>query len=232
VRLFDTEPSHRWFEGAVSPSGSFSYSNRILPAGTSLSLSISSSRQGKVEFDGDVVIPTLFDLTTGPIPDPWMSSTPKEMITQRPGVLRASGTVVVGGLGLGWFLRKVHDRPQVERLVLVEASRELLDWYGHDLCARLPKVTDVICGDVYDYVGRFGPRAKLLLDIWKDYGECLLDERFSEHKRLYKHVWGWGEEAMSPAFRAIFDGDHRAVPIRPTTPLRASDRRRRSTCPT
>jgi hypothetical protein len=228
--LFDIEPSQHWSEGAVSPSGSFLYCNRILAAGTPLKLAMSPERTGTVEFDGPVVLPTLFDLT-GPSPDAWMSLTPNEIITLRPGVLRASGTVVVGGLGLGWFLRKVHDRPQVERVVLVEASRELLGWYGHDLCGRLPKVTDVICGDVYDHVGRFGAKAKHLLDIWKDYGECLLDEQFLRYKRLYKHFWGWGEEAMSPAFRAIFDGDPRAVPIRPATPPRASYRRQRSTCP-
>jgi hypothetical protein len=229
-RLFDIEASHHWFEGVVSPGGSFLYSNRIFPAGTRLKLAMSAQRMGTVEFDGDVVLPTLFDVT-GPSPDPWMSLTPQEMITQRPGILRASGTVVIGGLGLGWFLKKVHDRSQVESVVLVESSQELLDWYGHDLCGRLPKVTDVICGDVYDHVGRFGASAKHLLDIWKDYGECLLDKRFLLHKRLYKHVWGWGEEAICPAFRAIFDGDPRAVPIRPATPPRASCRRRRSTCP-
>jgi hypothetical protein len=198
--LFDTEPSLRWYDGIESPGGSFFYSNRILPAGTPLKLSLSPNRSGTVEFDGDVVLPTLFDMT-GPSPDPWMSLTPMEMITQRPGVLRASGTVVVGGLGLGWFLRKVHDRPQVERVILVEGSRELLDWYGHDLCRRLTKVTDVICGDVYDHIGRFGARAKHLLDIWKDYGGCLHDERFLRHKRRYKHVWGWGEEVLGTAYR-------------------------------
>ena len=101
---------------------------------------------------------------------------------------------MVGGLGLGWFLRKVHDRGEVERVILVERCQELLDWYGYDLCRQLPKVTDVICGDVYEQIGRFGARTKHLLDIWKLYGECLLDERFRWHRRRYKHVWGWGEE--------------------------------------
>jgi hypothetical protein len=192
-RLFDVVPSPRWYDGIASPEGNYLYSNRILTAGTPLDLSMSPSRRGTVDFDGDVVIPTLFDLT-GPYPDPWMSITPKEIITQRPGVRRAHGTVLVGGLGLGWFLRKVHDKPEVDRVVLVEACRELLDWYGHNLCDRLPKVTDVICGDVYDQIGRFGPKAKHLLDIWKDHGECLFDERFLRCKRLFKHVWGWGEE--------------------------------------
>ena len=146
-RLFYVKPSLDWLDGIASPGGNYGYANRILPSGTSLKFSLSPSREGKVKFDGDVVIPTLFDLG-GPFPEPWMSFTPMEVITQRPGIRRAHGTVLVGGLGLGWFLRKVHDRPEVERVILVESCGELLDWYGDDVCGRLPKVTDVICGDV------------------------------------------------------------------------------------
>ena len=40
----------------------------------------------------------------------WMSLTPSEMATQRPGVQKAQGTVVIGGLGLGWLLRKVCEK--------------------------------------------------------------------------------------------------------------------------
>jgi hypothetical protein len=191
--LFDTVPSLTWFSGVLSPSRDYLYTNRILAAGQALKLALGPRQQGTVEFDGDVVIPTLFDLAEGK-PEPWMSLTPQEIITQRRGIQRASGTVMVGGLGLGWFLRKVHDKPDVEKVILVERCQELLDWYGYGLCRQLPKVTDVICGDVYDHIGRFG-KAKHLLDIWKLYGECLRDERFRWHKRRFKHVWGWGEEA-------------------------------------
>ena len=72
-----------------------------------------------------------------------------------------------------------------------------LDWYGSERCQQLPAVTDVICGDVYDQIGRFGTKTKHLLDIWKLYGECLDDEWFRWHKRRFRHVWGWGEEAAA-----------------------------------
>jgi hypothetical protein len=194
--LFAIPPSHNWFSGLLSPSRQYIYTNRILSARQKLKLALGPLREGTVEFDGDVVIPTLFHLTEER-PGPWMSLTPQEMITQRPGFQRASGTVLVGGLGLGWFLCKVHDRDEVERVILVERCRELLDWYGYELCRQLPKVTDVICGDVYDQIGRFGTKAKHLLDIWKLYGECLRDEQFLLHRRRFKHVWGWGEEAAA-----------------------------------
>ena len=118
--LFDTVPSHDWFNGILSPSRNYLYSNRILPAGQRLGLALGPLQEGTVEFDGDAVIPMLFDLTEER-PNPWMSLTPQEMITQRPGIERACGTVMVGGLGLGWFLRKVHDKLR---------SRESSWWKG------------------------------------------------------------------------------------------------------
>jgi spermidine synthase len=56
-----------------------------------------------------------------------MSMTPAEMLTQRSGVQAAEGTVVLGGLGLGWLLRKVCEKQSVERVIVVEQSQELLD---------------------------------------------------------------------------------------------------------
>ena len=116
-----------------------------------------------------------------------------EMITQRSGIQAASGKVVIGGLGMGWFLRKVCEKPEVEEVIVVEYSQDLLDWYGHDLCSKYGKVSDVICGDVYDQVGRHGD-AKYLLDIWATYHEARRDRRFNEAKRLLgNQLWGWGE---------------------------------------
>ena len=122
-----------------------------------------------------------------------MSMTPAEMLTQRGGVQAAEGTVVIGGLGLGWLLRKVCEKPSVERVIVVEKSQELLDWYGIDLCKRYGKVSDVICDDVYDQIGKHGAKVKYLLDIWLRFGQARRDSRFKALKRkLKKRLWGWG----------------------------------------
>ena len=52
----------------------------------------------------------------------WMSLTPNEMISQRDGIEAAKGTVVIGGLGLGWFLRKVCEKESVDRVIVVDSS--------------------------------------------------------------------------------------------------------------
>ena len=121
-----------------------------------------------------------------------MSLTPGEMITQRSGVAKATGKVVVGGLGLGWFLRKVCDRESVEEVVVVEKSQELLDWYGYDLCKRFPKVKDVVCNDIYREIGRHGD-SQYLLDIWPIYDGARQDKRLrAARKTLGNQLWAWG----------------------------------------
>jgi spermidine synthase len=78
-----------------------------------------------------------------------MSLTPTEVMTQRGGVRAARGAVLIGGLGLGWLLRKVCETPEVEKVIVVEISREVLEWYGYGPCARYHKVAEVICDDVF-----------------------------------------------------------------------------------
>jgi hypothetical protein len=192
----------------VSPGGHFAYRNRILPGG--MPLRLFGKDQAMVVWNGDVVIPILLDMTVdsrfgGKFPatatrderakwgEVWMSMTPAEMLSQRRGVQAAEGTVVLGGLGLGWLLRKVCEKPSVERVLVVEKSQELLDWYGMDLCQRYRKVSDVICDDVYNQIGQHGAKVKYLLDIWPTFGQAQGDGRFKGLKRkLKKRLWGWG----------------------------------------
>jgi hypothetical protein len=209
--LFDIPPCTPNWKGPclVSPGEDFAYRNRILPANTGLTI-CQGNRYGIVMWNGDVAIPMLQDMhiehTTGnKMADSlspkvraergavWMSLTPMEMISQRSGIQAASGTVVVGGLGMGWFVRKVCEKPEVEKVIVVEYSQDLLDWYGYDLCSKHSKVSDVICGDVYDQIGRHG-NAKYLLDIWPNYFDAQEDPQFQKAKReLGDRLWGWGE---------------------------------------
>ncbi len=192
----------------VSPQGSFAYQNRLVPKYWPLKLL--EPQNGFVVFNRDVTIPTLFGLdrrhgdgrhfeSGTPVQKrvrqgyAWMSLTPMEMLTQRSGVEAAKGTVVIGGLGLGWLLRKVCDKDSVERVIVVDNSEELLDWYGIDLCGQHEKVTDVICDDIYKHIGRHGDDAVHLLDIWQTYMGANLDWRLQRAKREFgERVWAWG----------------------------------------
>jgi hypothetical protein len=195
-------------EQSLSPNGNFAHQNRILPEGRPLLLY--GKQVGQAVWNGDIPIPTLIDTRrqshTGEcfFPDTpleqraqfgavWMSLTPMEMMTQRSAVRMAAGTVVIGGLGLGWLLRKVAEKPEVERVIVVEKSRELLDWYGFRLCGRFPKVSEVICDDIYHQIGKHGPAARYLLDIWHLYTGAADDHRLRPWRRkLKRRLWAWG----------------------------------------
>jgi hypothetical protein len=121
-----------------------------------------------------------------------MSLTPAEMISQRNGIHKAKGKVVIGGLGMGWFLRRVCEKEDVDEVIVVERSQELLDWYGHRLCERHPKVTAVICNDVYSETTRHG-NAQFLLDIWPTYLGARQDKRLRKAREsLGGRLWAWG----------------------------------------
>jgi hypothetical protein len=209
-KVFDTNPT-QWDDSRgyeISPAKNFAYQNRILSQGDRLR--IFGNQEGCVEWNGDVVIPMLLDMSrmarTGErfapgTPDlerakygsVWMSLTPMEMLSQRIGVRMASGTVVIGGLGLGWFLKKVCEKAEVKRVIVVEKSSELLDWYGYQLCSQFPKVCDVVCDDIYNQVGKHGVTAKYLLDIWPNYSGAANDDRLLAVRRcLKRRLWAWG----------------------------------------
>lgn len=208
--LFDVPPA-LWpevSESVVSPLENFVFQKRIVPEGHPLRLY--GQQEGVVVWNGDVAIPTLIDLTrqcrTGehfasdtPLEDRvrfgaiWMSLTPMEMMTQRSAVKRASHTVVIGGLGLGWLLRKVCEKPEVDHVIVVEKSQELLDWYGYKMCDSYAKVNAVICDDIYNQIDKHGLAARYLLDIWHLYTGASNDDRLVPFRRkLKRRLWAWG----------------------------------------
>jgi hypothetical protein len=91
------------------------------------------------------------------------------------------------------LLRKVCEKPEVERVIVVEKSQELLDWYGYRMCGRFEKVVEVICDDVYRQLGKRGFAARYLLDIWHLYTGAADDYRLDPFRRtLKRRLWAWG----------------------------------------
>jgi hypothetical protein len=190
----------------VSPRGNFAYRNAILPKHTPLVL---FGYLGLVMWNGGVVLPKLVDMNretnTGAMFDPnipeyvratwgavWMNMTPAEIISQRSAVTKATGKVVIGGLGLGWLLRKVCEKEAVEEVIVVEKSQELLDWCGYDLCRQYPKVKDVICNDIYQEVDRH-PDHIFLLDIWLTHRGASRDHKLKAvRSKMTDRLWAWG----------------------------------------
>lgn len=204
-QIFDTAPAKKDYEKHIQWSArkTIGYCNRILPKGTTLETA-QGKRRGRVSFSTDIIIPTLYtnrrDMWGRP--EVWMSITPMEVFTQRSAVREAKGKVLIGGLGLGWLLRKMAAKPRVTEVIVVELSEELLNWYGKDLCTKIAEKTGkkitVIQDDVIHHVGKHGKDCQHFIDIWLNVHEdlsTLSDEWIDVIWKMkvlgQGHFWGW-----------------------------------------
>jgi len=207
-----------WKEHTVRcPGTRFFYANKTLPVSYHLPTHLHRKAEGKVFFDGSVTMPVLFE-QTGEDEDyrqkVWMGLTPMEMLTQKKGIDMAKGRVVVGGLGLGWFLKEVAAKPEVREIVVVDRVPELLEWLKPILCEKFPdvarKVKEWLPGNVYEYMmwdmrmRGFGTvqwdlqgGTQYLLDIWPAFGDADYDKNFVvfEQNLGKEQLWGWGRGA-------------------------------------
>lgn len=186
-----------------SPTRRFRYCVRLHRRGQAL-LTWWGSQVGTVVFDGDVIIPALYQARDPDAPGtghwnelPWMSLTPAELMTLRPGTRMAKGKVVIAGLGLGHQLIEVSKRLQVKRIVLVEIDRELVDWILPVIRPHVRKPLEVVIGDAYEEIPKLQADVALI-DIFPGYGDGFrrVAELRAASPRI-KQFWGWGTSEMT-----------------------------------
>jgi hypothetical protein len=155
---------------------------------TSLKLHAGGGKKGNVWFTDDVVIPILAQGRN--MEKVWMSLTPMEIMTQRVGVGRARGNVLIGGLGMGWFARRVLDRSKVKHVTIAELDPHVLDFFGGPIKDKYGDRVELVNANVYD----LDPHAydSYLLDIWPAVNDVGYDRKFQAIKATHKNAWGWG----------------------------------------
>jgi hypothetical protein len=198
-RLFDVPTSKLLDEKGMVVHEQWAYQHARLPAGTHLSLPMFPGResQPRVYFTTDVAIPTLFRREGhGPTRHPvrswktWMSITPAEVFSMRSGISFSQGRVVIGGLGMGWFLKQIAARKQVKKIIVVEQSAELLDWFGNRICKEFG--AEVICDDIWNVVGKQPPGTRYAIDIWPEWYDARHDVKLREARQAGHNIWAWG----------------------------------------
>lgn len=186
----------------VDVTGTIRYVKQTLFRGTGLVIAAAKdlySENGLAFFDTNIEVPTLQirDGLEGPWKT-WMSLTPWEMWTCRPGVQAATGHVVLAGLGMGWMLSEIVKKPTVKSVTVVEKNESLMTWYGDELCRNTEKVVKVIRGCIYEEAKRFDFKEyKFILDIWEGYGDAESDRRLAEMRARNARVWAWGGSGRS-----------------------------------
>lgn len=170
--LFEVEPtrshsphSDKPSQQQISPCGKWMYRERILPAGAALDTA-SGNKRGVVIFDDDVCIPMIFDEFRRS--EPWMSFTPFEFFTLRPGTRLARGHTIVAGLGMGHQLVEVCRKRNVKRVTLIERDRGIVDWILPLLDLSGTPV-DVVIGDACEILPKMEADVALI-DIFPNYG--------------------------------------------------------------
>lgn len=186
-----------------SPSKRWGYDELILPRAETLSLCTGVGRT-HVVFNGDVVIPRLHEFhEDGSHKELWMSYTPQEVATLRPGLRKAKGAVVIGGLGMGWLLTRVLQKKNVNRVWLVEQSQELCDWILPLIKERVTrwqynKLT-VTVGDAKELIPKTHADVALW-DIWETLGHVDHEDEAAMQQKCpnIKTTWFWGASAKIP----------------------------------
>lgn len=169
----------------VSPCGRWAYRERLLPKARELS-TYYGSESGSVWFNDDIAIPMLHELDHYDKHNPWMSFTPMEFFTLRPGTRYAKGHTIVAGLGLGWQLTQVCAKKSVKSVTLIEKDASLVDWILPQLETH-GKLAEVVVGDAEELAPKMTADVALI-DIFKNYGDNELRKPCPNIDR----VWCWG----------------------------------------
>lgn len=155
---------------------------------------------GRAYFDEPVDIPTLqYHLKPDQQPwehnrwDVWMSLTPMEMWSQRSGVQAATGRVILGGLGMGWLMRQIAKKPTVKEIIVIEKDKDLVDWFGAQICKNTEKCTGLLVGDFWERAREFDlKRDRFIADIWPEMGDAQHDRSLAKLRATGAKVWAWG----------------------------------------
>lgn len=219
--LFDIDPVKRGTpidedHAVISPCKLWAYRNLILPKGETLEWhsqngKVYSTRRGWshgwnerrpdtgiIVFDDDITIPVIYERTqpSESFHTLWMSITPNELITLRPGFRYTKGHTVIAGLGLGWSAVMIAKRKQVERITIVEKSESLAKWLWPHIakrltCDELNKI-NIEYGDAWEVLPRLAAD-NAYIDIYEGTGYNHEDEeKWQEKCPDIKSFWIWG----------------------------------------
>lgn len=133
----------------------------------------------------------------------WMSSMPQEIEQHHRQLAGLKGRVLIGGLGLGLAPALLNSMEEVEQVVVVEKSFEVLDLVGK----YIPKKkVSIVHTDLYEYLLR-AKKKKMrfdcaFYDIWCSTGERTLLEHIHPLKQLsqgivsIERIQCWNEDEM------------------------------------
>lgn len=130
-----------------------------------------------------------------------MSNTPMEIRTCEAFIERATGCVLINGLGLGMVLHAILQKPDVTHVTVIEKSQDVINLVAESF-AHDPRV-EIIHADALKYCPPAGVTYNVVWhDIWPGFSSSNLDEMEAlEHKYLRLCDWqdSWGKDQCEAA---------------------------------
>jgi hypothetical protein len=179
----------------------FAIKKRILPAG--VPVDVISMRQAFLT--GTKVVTwtprrplAVHDLVAKDTRGVLMSDHPQELIAMGAFARRASGAVLIGGLGLGIVARYARARKRVTTIDVIEREREIVDLVGPI------EGVDVHVADLFKFLRDVKRWVwdSAFFDIWSPTNEATWVEYIGPLRRLVaqrfgaQRVWCWGEDEI------------------------------------
>ena len=126
-----------------------------------------------------------------------MSDTDMEWQTNGAPLYRSKGAVLMAGLGIGFIVKEVVERPQVTSVVVVEKSPEVVRLVEPAMRAVLGPLASklaIVVADIKEYKPARGYRFDCIyVDIWGDQSpdEIAEGQKICARLRRYQSKGGW-----------------------------------------
>ncbi len=141
----------------------------------------------------------------------WMTDLPVEREDAHEALIKCKGNVLVGGLGLGYFIKKLQEKEDVTRVDIIEISKDVIKLVWKHL--KLDTRFNIINIDIHQWLkGINKPKPTydwVYLDIWRADGEAEFINTVLPLKRKIKRfltvensrILSWKEATMLGQFR-------------------------------
>lgn len=110
-----------------------------------------------------------------------MSNTPDEIRDFIGFVWKASGSILVNGLGIGVLLKALLNKTDVTDITVIEKSEDVIKLVAETYLSD--KRVTIINADAFDYVP---PKGKVYNAVWHDIWDYICSDNLEEMKQLHR----------------------------------------------
>ena len=160
-------------------------------------------------FDKKFVYPTVFENGVE-----WMAIKPNEIETMKESIEKARGSVLVYGLGLGYYAYMISLKNSVSDITIIERDENAISLFNEHILPQFENKhkIKVVKSDAFDYAKNEAKKHKYdfaFVDLWHDISDGT--DLYIEMKKLEKHLSNtefsyWIEKSILSAIRVkLFD---------------------------